>query len=758
MTKTFFNSSRNRVISSINMLLNIFRNKELYEFVTKEIRNLWDKLKSENSKGFFEFVKVFFRINPTKTFLIIKDKIYLTESIQFDVTNIDMKNNKNHTSIYDDIIKILSGFADMDELPLALDLLFEYYSKRPDLFMQFYSAINSYLIINKDSKSLGYFTQITLLQKSIKYSDNWTQKNIIIFFLEIAKTFLKLSFSSTGEERNHQYHWYEIPLGLSEGVKEYRKLIWESLLSLSKIEVYKDRVKDVLSEYNHQHPKEISASVIQYDFPYIQEIIETSYPSYELKNCIIVHEIKQLYKWMDIPWKRYFPKYFKEEKYKIFNLFTREKFPVDEQAMKKFTEKVDINTIKRIIDVCHELSTIENFNFWSTSCSLRVVFNTLMSNKSLFIEAITYYLENNISFNLDSIDIINKLFTFLNDTEIYNLIDKYDFKEKNSWLYAYYHELPDKYITSTSLEGLYDFLSYSIDYTKSPWRDVTFLERYKIVDECAFIKGCQVILTKLECSPLIVNFYFGSLFIQFHESPQILIDKFNNHLNLLEDIYVTMLNSDVHHDYDGVFLRTIYLAYPTILDRYIDYLIDKSRNNHYNQLNWNMWFLELDNYYDIFNKILDVLIQKNQSWSFNIISYLESVLSEQDTPNLLAKQDFIIRNYIKSFSNDKIKMQNLFFVIAKFSSERRISYTILFLEHNQNFEDFKVLPYTPFSQSWWGSEVPIHHQQIDFFKELLANPQFKDLKWLEHKNHIEEYIKSLHEQIKQTEIREILSE
>jgi len=124
MIKSCFNSYKERTISAINTLLNIFRNKLLYRFVENEIRILWKELSREKSLYFFEFVKVFFRINPTETLLILQDKIQLEESVVIKSSDIDIEQGKNYQNVTNDIIEILGGFADMDDLPTALDLFF----------------------------------------------------------------------------------------------------------------------------------------------------------------------------------------------------------------------------------------------------------------------------------------------------------------------------------------------------------------------------------------------------------------------------------------------------------------------------------------------------------------------------------------------------------------------------------------------------------------------------------------------------------
>ena len=264
MIKACFQSYRERTISSVNTLLNIFRNITLYNFVEKEIKILWDELSTEQSPIFFEFIKVFFRINPTETLLILQNEIELEEGVISERRDIDTEKGKNYQNVTNDIIKILGGFADMTDLPTACDLFFQYYLKRPDLYMEFYHAINIYFGINKDSERYDFYTQIIFLEKIKEYSDDWKQESVVILFLEIAKEFLKLHFTPAEEGRKNTFTIYQISLAKSEGVEKYRKLIWESLYDLCEIETYRAKIREILSSYGGTI-EDISIPVLQFD-------------------------------------------------------------------------------------------------------------------------------------------------------------------------------------------------------------------------------------------------------------------------------------------------------------------------------------------------------------------------------------------------------------------------------------------------------------------------------------------------------------
>lgn len=338
---------------------------------------------------------------------------------------------------------------------------------------------------------------------------------------------------------------------------------------------------------------------------------------------------------------------------------------------------------------------------------------------------------------------------------MYEIIISEEYSQKNAWTYAYYHELPQGLITEKHLQGLYDFLKDTSDryITSSSMRDVDFLDKYKAIDELALIEGCKIILDKKEYSSFIVDIYFGLLFNYHHNTPKEVIQKFNCNLELLEEIYHAMLSYDKHHDYDGQFLKEIYSVRPSILDKYIDYLINSDSFSDHQEKH--CCFFDLDDFVEIYNKIFEQLIRNRQYSGLSVPYFLESLLlPKQNEKNLLERQDMWIRQCIQQFCNDEAKMYCLFSVVSKLEIKRKKEYILLFLENNPLFEDFEKIPLTPTSWSWSGSAVPMYSAWIEFFESLLSN--FIGLKWIKHKNYIETKIDDLQKQIEAEQIDEIL--
>lgn len=766
MTKVCFQNYRERTVSSINTLLNIFKNETLFRFVEKEINVLWDELSEEKSPLFFEFVKVFFRVNPTETLLLLQNKIESEEKVVCEWSDIDTEKRKNYQDVDNDIISILGGFANMSDFPSACELFFQYYLKRPDLFVEFYHAVNRYFGINKDSFHNDFFTQITFFEQLKEYSDGWRQELVSNFFLEIAEEFLKLCFSPAEAGRKNQIVIYHLSLNESEGVQKYRGLVWESLLSLCKKENYREKVRTILNAYGGT-VEDISIPVLQFDLKYINEILQSYFPPNELKNSLLVNRIEQVFKRKKISCESMFNKYFEDEKFQLYALLTGmdDKDEVEynkwknikQQSIIQYVSSGDFEEFKKLIDVCSEISVLDDDLSWEFGEGLGIAFDAISDKKDCYVDAIKYYIEKDTPMNLQPCPLVGSLFSLLGDKEVYQIIALRNFSQKNSWLYAYYHELPPEIINSDHLQGLYNFLQNTSDrdIISSPGRDVDFLEKYSVVDKQALIKGSEYILAKMEYSPFIVQMYFGLLFNRYHNTPQEVFLKYDRNFGVLEKIYYAMLSCDHHFDYDGQFLKELYLVRPSILDKYISYLISKQKCLFSNHQERNRCFFYLDDFEKIYNKIFEQLVENCQVPISSVPYFLESLLLPvQNEEKLIERQDTWIRQCIQLFFDDKIKMYCLFSVISKLKIERKKEYVLLFLENNSLFEDFGKIPLTPTSWECSGSVVPMYSDWIDYLKSLL--PNLSGLKWLKHKKYIEREIKYLEEKIESEQIKEIL--
>ncbi|MCL2425920.1 MAG: ATP-binding protein [Oscillospiraceae bacterium] len=769
MIKFCFGNYRPRTIHSINTLLNVFRNEDLYQFVAQEIKKLWIELSQENTPWFFDFVKAFFRINPTATLLILKNRIKTEEYVLVDGKNIDFQTGRNNQNINSDIIEILSGFADMNDLPTALDLFFSYYLKRPDLAIEFYHAINQRMGIRKESFDYNFYTQKLLFEKMIEFSDGWKQESITLLFLEIAEEFLKMTHTPAEGGHKHSITIYNIPLTLSLGVEAYRKLIWQALAEICKIDSHRDRIWEILYSYNGSG-NDLSDSVLEFDISYIKELVESQFPTFELRNMLLANRLVRVLTRKKDTHKALFSEYFKNTNFHAYLLLKgveysdeldwRQQEKLTQEAIEDYVSSADVSAICGLIDVSLDIDALNHHDKRKVSRGLGVVMDALTSRKDDYVGAIKYYFEKDPSRDvLYPIRCVGTLFSLLSDAEVLELIENCGGQQKNTWIYAYYHELPPELINKSHLNGLYEFLADASDknITSSGYRNVDFLEKYSVTDEEVFAKGCEIIFAKAEYSPFIVGIYFGLLFNHNHNSPQEVVQKFQDgNLELLTNIYFFMEERKDSSDYDGQFLKAIYLAFPSMLDRYIDNLTNDNGRYLEEYGEKHQRFLEVDNFIEIYDYIFEQLLQTPQFSEMCIQYYLKSVLNtRKDAPKLLAdRQDEWIKHCIQSFSSDELKMGCLFSFISDLSDDKKREYLKLFLNYNQTFEAFKKMPLIPTSYVYSGSAIPLCKSWINYLTTLLSF--FAGLTWLEHRGYVEKKIINIREWIKQEEIDETL--
>lgn len=74
MIETCFQINQSRTIEACNILLNVFSDQGVREYVEAQINLVWDKLESDIGK-FLPFFKAFHMVRPTQTLLLLQEYI-----------------------------------------------------------------------------------------------------------------------------------------------------------------------------------------------------------------------------------------------------------------------------------------------------------------------------------------------------------------------------------------------------------------------------------------------------------------------------------------------------------------------------------------------------------------------------------------------------------------------------------------------------------------------------------------------------------
>lgn len=767
MIKNCFIICKDSTINSIQTMINIFQIKEMYKFVEDEVRKVWDNLDNNEDVHFFEFVKVFYSFNRLKTLQLLYKKIEYKENVSIKITDLDTQKGKTNNNVSDDIIRILGGFSNTEEFKTSLELFFKYYFKRPDLYIQFYHGTCNSFGVNENSIKFDFKTQITFFEQMKDFSNNQPNSEFIIaLFLDLSSNFLNLTFTPTELGRNHTLNFYTINLEPTDGCKEYRKIIWEWLLDLSNNNLYIEQIRNILNSYGLFN-KVATNKLALYDYTYIKRIMEKSFPKNDIKNSFLAEHLDKVFDFDDAS-NQFFKDYLSHDVYQVYSLlngFNIEKNDLEEHQIKhrasieNYLKDFDFKFMKNLIDIYFEIQSLNKTGSLFINSGFKFAFDYIFKNHKIYYAKSVKHLMNYDTTNISNrCEFINNLFSLLTDKEVYELASSCEGVQKNIWLYAYFHEIPKEDITNEHINMLYMFLKDTSDKetTSSTSRNINFLEKYTELDNDVFINACTIILNKREYSHFIVSKYFSSLFDDCDDNPKEVIDKFKGNINLLADIYVQELNFNGNSvDYDGMFLIEIYKYHPSILDEFLVYLSNPENYDLNNTEKINCFFSQ-PNYIEIYDKIFDALVQKNNTSYLIPIPILNKII-RNNKPENQEKIDIWIKHNINNYFNENDKMYSLFSEICTLDNQKRIEYIKLFYKNNNSLESFKILPLTPRSTGMVnGSFIPIYRKRIKFLEELRG--YFDDLRGLEYRIVIDKQINFLEESIKSEEKEEFLND
>ena len=436
----------------------------------------------------------------------------------------------------------------------------------------------------------------------------------------------------------------------------------------------------------------------------------------------------------------------------------RQREKAKKEAIDQYVHRCSVAEFNELIETCTECTEYDGDNSYEITNGLEIAFRAFSVKEEYFPEAIRYYLKSNTPFDVYPLSILKDLFRIMAPSEVLALIDSEEYENKNAWMFAYYHEIHDEAIDELQLHGLYSFLHSNSDasLSRSFTRNVDFLEKYSKVDDDVLIKASRIILSKVTYSRFVPYLYFSLLFNPHRNSPESVVKKFESDLELLEDIYIESIDHSQYVDYDGSFLKEIYQASPTILEKYINRILCTTKSPNFDEYKEkSMTFFDVENADQVFDTIVDSLIASAKYAVYDVSDFIESIVTpEQEKDRLTQKQDQWIRHFITKNSNDSDKMKYLFYGIDNLATERKVDYIKLLLENNPSYEVFESLPLFPLTTSWTNSAVSYLTSRIKYMEQIL--PCLSGLKFIRHKKRIENIIDALREKIRQEEISDIL--
>lgn len=773
MIETCFNISKGRTVYACNVLLNVFSDQTVREYVESQINVVWDRIEN-NAEDFWPFFKAFHMVRPTKTLLLIKEKIEQEQEHLADTRTIILKNDEPDGNVSDDILQILGSFENHDELPTALELLLLYYKKRPDLYKQFYNMFAGQFEVDIDSYRFGYYTQSTVIEHLCAAIDaNEDDINLLNLFVHVAGHFLKLSLSKVKGGRHNTVSFYTFALPPDKPILEYRNKLFSKLYQIYCHGKMHTEIEQILDKYGMpSYGADTSLDIVRAElgevlnfFPLFQEE--------NLYHCIIAQHIEQVAKRVGCDVSDILSLFLNSDKYKVYSALIQNR-PQDfsegyeqgvqkqRERIQKLVEKYTLQDVDLLIQVCIE--SIQSFDKEERKLfpGLGYVFEAVQDREQLFLYLVETYMKADTPYKISGGIVLDGLFRLMPALEVKQFITRYSYKQQNAWLWNFYALLPAHEISAYWVEDLLSYLdSPDTRIESSPYRWINSLEKYEAVEAHIIPRALRIIANHYEESPFIFSLYvFDILNHSNQRDIEETLKKFSGELPLLEEIYLKGISYSEHEDYDGALLIAIISMDTSFLYRYLDRLIEIRENSRYNTIYDTERLLKIwdtERFVEYADMIFDHLHRKRDHvfWYYN--SPLTKMLhSQSDHPEIIPKQDLWIEHTIERYSSDGECMYELFSAIEELPPERRKRAVEKFLSLNFDPDIFEKLPLEPSSWGGSGSMIPYMRARIDYLSTLL--PSVSGLKYLQQKQRIERDIESWKARIQSEEIKELLED
>ena len=755
MVGNLFVTRKTAVVETVSMLTHVFASPDVIEKVRREICLVWDELQQADKTLFREFVKMFYAFRPVETLILLNDEIDSLPGEEFDIDEVDFAQKRNHISVNDEIVNILIGFKYKRELPEALDLLFEYYAKYPSKFMEIYHAITRYLSIDKDSHTNDYWTQIQLVSKFQQDIENGLNHNMSLLFIRAASELLKLEFSPVEAGRHNTVIFYDIPLVVTEGSKTYRSMIWETLQTLYNHERYRSYIEALLVEYSNQITNNLHTECGQFDIEYISKFFDKAFSPENLSHCIIAEGICEWAQRNEINQPISLKRYLESRDFLVYQALKHGFRENEETRKQKITRLLtqDKVTIAEIMRVCAEYEKLLPKSTYNLRYGLQLVFDFLCNDHKMYVSAVEEYLANDTPLRIPPSQIVPRLFEFVGVSRTESIINSKNYGQKNLWRFSFFEHLPEEYVSEEYVGKFYEFIVENEgDIRSSPYRDLSFLQKYEPYDSEIIIRTSRIILQKYEYSPFMFDVYSRYIVDPYLTPPAIILERYKTDLDLLAEIYFRAISRDNSRDSDGSFLMAFIEYHPPIFEKYLQYI---TTNNLFAAEGRLAGIWERNNYLELADKFVDTLLNLNlKLWDIGI--RLSRLLGTDDASETwTASRDTWISHFIETYHNNMKLIQMLFDALGEIPVESLRKHVLLITRLNKDPKLFSSINIEPQSGGALGiSLVPELERRIEFLESLL--PHFTGIDYLQHKLKIEQRIRTLKQRIEQELVNETI--
>ena len=750
---------RTGLIKFINTYLNIFNNSLSKKFMEQAIIEVWNEFEKEDSSLFWEYVKTFHIFKPEESFILVKKEIEKIDKEEFNPFTIDFSKKE---SISDDLLNILGGYKGSEYINIVLSLLDIYASKSEINAKKALSLIKSEFGIDCNSENYDFYGEIKIAEliRDNKYSETF---NVVL--LQYTQYMLGSEFRHSTMERGNSITMYNLTIHSCDAVKKYRSILWKWVNQMINFEEYEDCIIKLLNEYCNRMRVVEDNDLLLFDKTYIDKIItkikknnfdfaylirgidyvwrKKGISCQNLDKSILETDLWQTYLMLENNFCYYDGKYNEYRDHRNKNLIS-------------FADALESDKVKEFINnVMLILENVKDGDKYQFIDGVQIIIREscrLHKNEETFAELL-YSKTDSISIYPN--ELLKSLFDIWGKEKLFSWLISTNNGNRNKWMFAYFEEMPASDVFENDLRRLLEYLKDDSDkkIINSSYRNMRFLDKFKIIDPDIYVKASKIILEKKEYSMIIVSIYFELLFNENVFRPEEVLNLYQNDLSVLQDIYFILIRYNKTFDYEGIFFKSFLKIDKNWAYRYGEYFYENKIDFDYAVYFINhLW--QMDDSIEYFTKLFNYGYEKFKPNTREFESYFDNALLHmEEATDVYEKQKKWLLKLVVNYAFDE-KIQVIFSLSSELEEDLRREMVKTFLKNNKSYEQFSKLKLESNQWSGTGSMIPIMQRRKEYLESLL--PLVNGLDFLEHKDLINRYIRIWEERILREQMDEIM--
>ncbi|TYQ15860.1 UNVERIFIED_CONTAM: hypothetical protein Cloal_2350 [Acetivibrio alkalicellulosi] len=759
---TFFNNTK-RVIYAFNTIVDLFRNKEIIQYIDTEIKKSWAEIKVQSSDRVFQFVKSFYEAIPLQTLSFIKQEIDQMSEEHTDFGTYDFDKTSNVHAFESEIIELLTGFKYTKYFEEALQVAFYFLEKNSKYPMDFYFFFGEKLGFDKNSYKYSFEKERFLLEKLIEYYKDKNTLKLALCLTFCISNCLRYHFSETESKQNKTVNFIQFDLPKCKEIFEIRSRCFEALAFMFYNIKHKRFTIKTLLDYSGYFKSGENKLILEKDILAFTNSFSNLLDTKNFENCMIIHHFQTICEQRSVSYPQMLLEFKNNHIFMLYlSIYDYDKIDlnINTEDYKNEIYKFSLETTDEEFDSLW--ISLKSYNFyhwdqWTISRVIKLLFESFKNNRNKFVKILKSYIKHGTPFG-DQFTcnvLVNKLIDILGYDNALKFISSVEFINKSMWINCIYNNIPDSKIKEKTpkyfIEKLLEQRKEDGVYTLS----LTTVFRINLLYQGFIIKYVEAMNGLDKKYHRVISTFLNQIDMRNSFQSSEFVNSFKDNLNVLKIAYINALKSGVGVDRKRQLLIQIVKKDINYISTFVKEIL--SNNSYYiNHINLDI-FWNQDNYDELVTVFMKAL-KENLRPSFYEFNWIgERLLTcRRGKSEQCLKQDNWINNYIKKNNEDMDSTIFIFEIIRQLSNKRKKDSILLFCKYNCLYSDFRKIRLMSNIISWSGSKVPILEDRISFLNDI--KDELKGFNYIEHRAYLDECIQKIQDEKESVLLQEFIED